>query len=80
MCFSKLCHWMFDLFSIFSALFLRTESQGKVFLMSCSQNGVNTQWKIAAEKVNIMDVIQNQHSIFFPKSNSVHYYELTMEL
>ena len=27
-CFSKLCYQMFDLFFIFSALFLRTESRG----------------------------------------------------
>ena len=41
---------MFDLFFIFSALFLRTESRGKVF-----NRAALTMEKIVAEKVNIME-------------------------
>ena len=39
--------------------------------------------KIAADKVNIMECDPESTSvaiIFFPKSNSVYYYSLTMEL
>ena len=39
--------------------------------------------KIAADKVNIMECDPESTSVtinFFPESNSVHYYELTMEL
>ena len=39
--------------------------------------------KIAADKVNIMEYGPESASVtitFFPKSNSVHYYVLTMEL
>ena len=41
-CLSKLCYQMFDLFFVFSALFLRTKSRGKVFLLSCSQKVENS--------------------------------------
>ena len=34
----KLCYQVFDLFFIFSALFLETESRGLGYLMTCSQN------------------------------------------
>ena len=77
---------MFDIFFIFSALFLRTESRGGGggggvrFLQSCSQNA---ELKIAADKVNIMECDPESTSVtskFFPKSNSVHYYALTMKL
>ena len=39
--------------------------------------------KIAADKENIMECDPESTSVtskFFPKSNSVHYYALTMEL
>ena len=41
---------MFDLFSIFSALFLRTESRGKVFYKAALK-----MQKIAADKLNIIE-------------------------
>ena len=71
---------MFDLFFIFSALFLRTESRGGGGggLLGCSQ-----KVKIAANKVNVMECDPESTSVtikFFPKSNSVHHYALTMEL
>ena len=69
-----MCH----LFFIFSALFLITESQGKVFYCAALR-----MQKIAAEQVNIMKCDPESTSVtikFFPKSNSVHYYALTMEL
>ena len=62
---------MFDLFFIFSGLFLVR------FITE-----LRTQ-KIAADKANIMECDPESASVtskFFPKSNSVHYYALTMEL
>ena len=41
---------MFDLFVIFSTLFLRTERRGYGFLLSCSQNA-----KEAADEMNITE-------------------------
>ena len=67
---------MFDLFFIFSALFLRTESQ-EVRLATLRMQ------RIAADKVNIMECDPESTSMttkFFPKSNSVHYDAMNMEL
>ena len=67
---------MFDLFVIFPALFLRTESWGKVF------HWANLRMKkIVADKLNIMECDPESSSVtseFFTKTNSVHYYTLAM--
>ena len=68
---------MFDLFFIFSTLFLRTESRCKVFYRAALR-----MQKIAADKVNIMECDPESTSVtakFFPESNSVDYYALTVE-
>ena len=49
---------MFDLFFIFSAFFLRTESRGKVFYWTDLR-----MQKIAADKVNIMECDQESTSV-----------------
>ena len=56
---------MFDLFFIFSALFLRTESRGKVSYCAALR-----MQKIAADKVNIMECDPESTSVtinFFSK-------------
>ena len=70
---------MFGLFlRIFSALFLRTKSRVRFSAVPALR-----MQKIAADKVNIMECNPESTSLtmkFFPKSSSVHYYALTMEL
>ena len=74
----KLCYQMFDLlFNIFCFVSENRES-GVRFLLSCSR-----MQKIEADKVNIMECDPKSTSVtskFFPKSNSVHYDALTMEI
>ena len=63
-CFSKLCCQMFDLFFIFSALFLRIESREYGFLMSCSQNVQDSSWQ--SEYYGMRSRISfGNHLIFF---------------
>ena len=65
---------MFDLFFVFSALFLRTECRGEAFYQAALR-----MQQITADKVNIMECDPESTSvtiIFLPKSNSVHYYAL----
>ena len=61
----KPCYQMFDLFFIFSALFLRTESRGKAFYWAALR-----MQKIAADEVNIMECDPESTSVtskFFSK-------------